>query len=80
MLPALGAIGVGAVLGWSVSNYRLSARNVLLTLIALTVASVEIKAICPEVSVILGPSAMAAGIALRSLVLNILRARQAARL
>jgi hypothetical protein len=79
MLPFLGAIGIGAVSGWSVSSYRLSARNLLLTLGALAVVSVEIKAICNEVSIILAPSAMVASIGLRSLAFSFLRARQAAR-
>jgi hypothetical protein len=78
MLAALSAIGIGAVSGWSLSYRRLSARNLLLTLTALTVVSVEIKVICPEISIILGPSAMVAAFGLRFFVLSVLRARQAA--
>jgi ABC-type glycerol-3-phosphate transport system permease component len=79
MLLVLGAIGMGAVSGWSLSNYRLSGRNLILSLIALTVVATEIKAICHEVSILVVASAMVASFGLRFLVLNLLSPRKTAR-
>lgn len=79
MLLVLGAVGMGAISGWSLSSLGMSGRSLLLSLLALTVVAIEIVAICHEISIVLVGTAMAASFGLRFLVLNLLRARQAAR-
>jgi hypothetical protein len=74
MLLVLGAIGMGAVSGWSLSNCRLSGRNALLSLMILAAMAIEIKLICHEVSVTAVCAAMVASFGFRFLVLSLRRA------
>lgn len=77
MLLVLGEIGMGAVSGWSLSNYGLSRRSLLLGLIAFAVVATEINAICHGVCIVLASAAMVASFGFRLLVLSFLRARRA---
>jgi hypothetical protein len=80
MLLALGVIGIGAVLGWSLSNYHWSRRNALVSLITLAAIAMETRVIFNEVSISVLSAATVAGFGVRSLVWGILGAREAARL
>jgi ABC-type glycerol-3-phosphate transport system permease component len=79
MLLTFGAIGIGSVVGWAVSNYRISGRGLLLSLIALTAVAAEIKAISHGASIVPVSLALVASFGLRLVVLNLLRARASAR-
>jgi hypothetical protein len=78
MLLILGAIGIGAVAGWSLSHRSLSVRGLLFSLVALAVLAIESWAISHQISTILLSAAMIASFALRFILLSFLGARAAA--
>ena len=80
MLLTLGEIGMGAVLGWSLSNYRWSRRNALVSLITLAAIAMETRVLFNEASISVLSVATVASFGVRSLVWAIVGAREAARL
>jgi hypothetical protein len=79
MLLIMGAIGMGAVAGWSLSHRSLSVRGLLFSLVALAVVSIESWAISHQISISFISAAMIARVVLRVILLTCLGARAAAR-
>jgi hypothetical protein len=75
MFLGLSALGIGIVSGWSLSFFRMSARNAAMCVVALSLLAMETKLICRDIPIALLFWTMIATSGFRFLIRALLCAR-----